>query len=313
MTGKWATSWSAALIVLLATAANGKALAGQSEGETSIPAIPAANNSWPEVNLNAVVLDKHGAPQAVDEKQFRLFEDGAERPLQFRGSPDSPVSIGFIVDCSGSMFNRRELVATAVKTIVKTLPEGSEVMEVSFSDQAFIDLRLTPVSGIDPAFPDHLDARGGTALYDAVIATEKYFAAHARYVRRALVLISDGYDNASKAGLEEAMRSLQYPGAPTFYAASVYGEKKSYAEVRLGSRAMEFLAQAGGGVAFTSSKDKDLPPAVARLADMISSQSVLHFTAADPERNGVARKLEVRLPIKEVEIHALPAYFAPAK
>ena len=73
------------------------------------------------------------------------------------------------------------------------------------------------------------------------------------------------------------------------------------------------VLRAGGGVAFTSSKDKDLPPAVARLADMISSQSVLHFTAADPERNGVARKLEVRLPIKEVEIHALPAYFAPAK
>lgn len=304
--------WGLAMIALLAVAAGGKNLLGQSSGDASRPALPAVNDPWPEVNLNAVVLDKHGAPQKVDEREFQFFEDGAERPLHLSGSPDSPVSLGFIIDSSHSMENRRGSVITAVNEIVKSLPDGSEAMAVLFAEEAYIDLPFTPVSTADLSFLDRMDARGGTALYDAIAATNTDFVAHARFARRALVLISDGYDNASQSQLEDILRSQQCPGAPTFYSLFVRTEDESNVEARFGRTAMEILAKAGGGVALTP-KEKDFAPAIARLADMIRSQYVLHFTAADPARDGKAHKLEVRLPVKDLRILALPAYYAPSK
>jgi Ca-activated chloride channel homolog len=312
LTRKWATLWSVALILLLAIAVNRRTLRGQSGAGTPAPETPVIDKLWPDVNLNVVALDKQGVPQKVDEQGFQLFEDGSVRPLQFRGSPDSPVSIAFMADSSGSMYNRRDSIATIVRAIVKTLPEGSEVMFVSFSDQAYVDLPFTPVSKVDLSFLDHRITRGGTSLYDAVIATENYFTNRARYVRRAIVLMSDGGDDASRQTLEDAMRSLQYPGAPSFYSLSVNGEKDSYIDIRHGHAAMQLLAKAGGGVAFRP-KEKDFMASAARLAKMIRCQYVLHFKPADPARDGSAHKLEVRLPIQDVQIHALPVYYAPSR
>jgi Ca-activated chloride channel family protein len=338
-TSKKCALWGIAAIALLAIAASGKAWAAQSSGDASRPAtqgsnssrpelnleieipnveddalhakVPGANDPWPEVNLNVVVLSKQGAPQTVDVSGFQLFEDKAERPLHFRGSADSPVSLGLLIDSSHSMEKRGPAISALVTTIVKALPAGSEAMAVLFDEEAYLDLPFTPASEIDYAFLDRVNAHGGTALNDAVVVAEKYFATHARYARRAMILLSDGGDNASKSDLGDILPSLQWPGAPTFYSFHIPDSQASGADARFGRIAMEILAKEGGGVAFTP-KEKDFASAAARLADMIRSQYVLHFTAADPARDGKAHKLEVRLPIKDVQIHALPVYYAPA-
>jgi len=311
-TWKRGALWSLAAITLLAVAAGGKSSLGQSSGDASRPAAPAVNKSWPEVNLNVVVLDKQGAPQTIDEQKFQLFEDGSERPLEFRTTADSPVSVALLIDTSGSMYNRRGSITATVNAIVKGLPSSSEVMVISFNETAYVNLRFTPVAQADFSFLSRLDTRGGTALFDTIVATEKYFAAHARYARRAIVLLSDGGDNASHLALGAAIRSLQWPGAPTFYSFLLPPTFVSGAETRHDKLAIENLAKAGGGVALTP-KEEDFAPAVTRLADMIRSQYVLTFTAADPARDGNAHKLEVRLPVKDVQIHALPVYYAPAQ
>jgi Ca-activated chloride channel family protein len=338
-TSKKCASWSLATIVLLIVAAGGKALSAQSSGDATRPATqgsnnsrpelnldieipnveddalhakaPAANDSWPEVNLNVVVLDKQGAPQTVEVSGFQLFEDKSERPLHFRGSADSPVSLGLLIDASQSMDKRKPAVSAAVITIVKALPVGSEVTAVSFDEEAHLDLPFTPVSSADLSFLDHMNAHGGTALNDAVVVAEKYFAAHARFARRAMVLLSDGDDNASKLFLGDIMPSLQWPGAPMFYSLIVLDPEDSGAQARHARVAMELLANGGGGIAFLP-KGKNFASAAAQLGDAIRSQYVLRFTAADPARDGKPRKLEVRLPAKDMRIHALPVYYAPA-
>ncbi len=312
LTRKPAAWWAATLIALLTIASGATALRAQSSTDTPVPEPPVIDKTWPDVNLNVVVINKQGVPQTIDEPQFQLFEDGVERPLQFRGSPDSPVSLAFLIDCSGSMFHRQGSIAAAVHAILNDLPNGSEVMEICFSDEAFLDLPFTPVSGIDYSFLDHMDARGGTALYDAVVVGEKYFAARARYVRRAVVLISDGGDNLSHSKKADAIRSLQWPGAPTLYSFLLPDTEVSGVRTQHDKVAMDLFAKAGGGVLFTP-KEKDFESAIARLAEMIRSQSVLYFTAANPARNGVAHKLDVRLPDKDLEIRAIPEYFAPAR
>lgn len=313
-TRKWAASkltalLSVALIALLAIAAGATRLAGQTPVGTSVPEPPVIDKSWPEVNLNVLVLDKHHVPQSVDEHQFQLFEDGVERPLQFRGSPDSPVSLALVIDSSGSIFKRKPAIIAAVTAIIKALPPNSEVMAVLFADEAFLDLPLSPASKVDFSFLDRLQARGGTTLYDTVSATEKHFLAHARYVRRAMVILSDGEDNASHISRAQAFGSMELPGAPVVYVCPPSKANFLQTQESVGLINMGFLSRYGGGADFNL--DPDPAAAAAQVAAAIRSQYVLQFTAADPARDGKRHKLELRLPDKNLPIHVLHQYFAP--
>jgi len=303
-----------ALIVLLGLAVDANWLAGQSSSGSSSPAIAATDNSWPDVTLNVLVMDKRGAPQKIDERAFQLFEDATERPLQFPDSADSPVSLALVIDSSGSIYKRKPEIVSAVTTIIHALPTDSEVMGVLFSANAYIDLPLTPVSKVDFSFLDQLNAHGPTALWDAVVATENHFVAHAKYARRALVILSDGEDNASRVTEENTLRSIERSGAPTVYLCTVHDKRKTLdalGESIRGHRVLNFLAKRGGGTVFNL--DPDPASTAAQIVAAIHSQYVLRFTAAEPTRNGKTHKLEVRLPVKDAQIYGLPSYFAPPK
>jgi Ca-activated chloride channel homolog len=305
--GKKFGSWSAALIVLLALAACANRLDGQHPSELTIAAI---DRSWPDVNLNVVVLDKSGAPQKIDEQAFQLFEDGAERQLRFPAAADSPVSLAFLIDSSGSTYKRKPDIVSAVTAIVKALPADSEVMATSFAGVAFLEFPFTPASKVDLSFMGRFSAAGPTALYDAIAATDDYFVANAKYPRRALVILSDGEDNASGYPVEMAYETMAWPGSPLIYPCLI--AKANYLERERGAGLirMKLLAKRGGGVVFNL--DPDPVAAAAQIVAAIRSQHVLQFTAADPEHGG-KHKLEVRLPIKDVQIHGPAAYFAPLK
>jgi len=311
-TWKRGALWGVSLILLLALVAGTKRLSSQSVAEASSPSILAEVTSWPDVNLNVVVLDKHGTPQKVDEREFQLFEDDTERPLQFRGSLNSPVSLAIMIDSSGSVFKHKDAIIAAVKAIVRGLPDGSEVTAVLFNYIAFLDLPFTDASKVDFSFLDRLQARGPTGLYDALVATEDHIAAHAKYARRALVILSDGEDNASHVPRGLAFRKMEQPGAPMVYACRVSKAPLIIPnDSAVGHINMNFLAKEGGGPGF--SLDPDPESAAVQIADAIRSQYVLRFTASNPARDGKEHKLAVRLPIKDLEIYGLPKYHAPEK
>lgn len=301
--------WELAIIALLSIAAGAIALPAQSGSDASNPAIPSADNSWPEFNLNVVVLDKNGAPQNVDEHQFQLFEDGAERPLRFLGSPDSPVSLALVIDSSGSIYKRKPAIVAAVTAIVKALPPDSEVTAVLFANYAFLDLPLTPVSQVSFSFLDHLDTRGGTTLYDTIVATESYFIPRARHARRAMVILSDGIDNASHVSMADAFSSMEQPGAPMVYVCPPSTANFLQTQKMVGLITMSGLAKWGGGVGFNL--DPDPAAAAAQVSAAIRSQYVLQFTAAHPARDAKKHKLKLLLPDRDLKIRALPQYFAP--
>jgi VWFA-related protein len=311
-TDKKAYSWSLMLIVLVAVMAVAKSVAPQSGGG-AIPAaaVVAASSPCPEVDLNVVVLDKQGVPQKVDEREFQLFENGVERPLQFRGSPDSPVSLALMIDSSGSIFKRKDAMIAAAKAIVNALPNDSEVMAVLFADKAYLDLPFTVASKVDFSFLDRLQASGPTGLYDAVVATEGHVVAHAKYTRRALVILSDGEDNASRVPRGVAFRKMEQPGAPMVYACVLSRANILQRDLMVGHINMKFLAKWGGGIEFNL--DPDPESAAAQIASAVRGQYVLQFTTPDPARNGKGRKIAMRLPAKDVQLHVLPGYFAPAK
>jgi apolipoprotein N-acyltransferase len=304
--------WWLAAVMSLGVAASGTLCAGQTSNGASSISGAAANDLWPDVNINTLVLDKQGVPQKIAEQDFHLFEDGTERPLRFQGSQDSPVSLALMIDSSGSVLKHKDAIVSAVKAIVNGMPDGSEVMAVLFTDKAFLDLPFTPVNKVDFSFLDRLQARGPTRLYDAVFATEDHIVAQAKYPRRALVILSDGEDNASHVSRRAAFWKLEQLGAPVVYACRL--SKASLLvpnDSAVGRINMKFMGKEGGGADF--SLDPDPESTAAQIAKAIRSQYVLRFTTARPARDGKARKITVRLPVKDVQIHALPVYFAPAK
>ncbi len=309
--GKMGASWGVALIMLLALASESNGLAGQSSGESASPANPSVASSWPEVNLNVLVTDKHGAPQKIDERAFQLFEDGTERPLHFPDLADSRVSLALIIDSSGSIYKQKQAIVSAVTTIIHGLPPDSEVMAVLFAADPYIDLPLTPASKVDFSFLDRLQANGPTALWDTVYATEQHLVAHAKYARRALVIFSDGEDNASHVKEGNAFWSLEQPDAPVVYSCPVSRANILQSELMAGHINLRFLAKRGGGTVFNL--DPDPTSTATQIVTDIRSQYVLQFTAADPARNGKAHKLRLHFPNKDVEIYGLSTYHAPGK
>jgi len=304
------------LLMLLGHAIVPSAQAWQSSGGPSNSATATADGSWPGVDLNVLVRDKRGVPQKVSERELQLFEDGTERQSHFADSADSPVSLALLIDSSGSIYKRKPEILATVTNIIHALPADSEVMGVLFAGIAYIDLPLTPIAKVDLSFLDRLDTRGPSALWDAMVATENHLVANAKYSRRALVILSDGEDNASTLNAQQALRLIEKPGAPMIYACRIndspgFWNSQGRADSYRGHRILKVIAQWGGGVEIDLGLDPASP--AAQIVAAIQDQRVLRFTSAGPTRNGKRHKLELRLPGKDVEIHGLPGFYAPPK
>lgn len=317
-TSKTRAFWTALRLVTLATnlaiVIGASTVVAQNDGKASGSDAARPNLSWPVVNLNVLVLDTQGEPQKVDEREFQLFENSSERPIQLRGSSDSPESVALLIDSSGSLLKRKAEIVSIVGTIMHSLPPNSEVMAVLFANQAFIDVPFTEVSKVDLSFLDRLDGRGPTALLDALVATENHIVTHAQYARRALIVLSDGEDNASHLSLSQTLRLIAQPNAPMLYACRVPDGRNVFAapgESLRGRRILQILVHHSGGVEIK--QDRDPAATAAAIVKDVRAQYVLQYATIDPARNGKVHKLDVRLQAKDLQIFGLPAFFAPSK
>lgn len=121
---------------------------GVSQAALSQVGAPAPQgHRWPNIDLNILVVDKSGQPQApIDRSAFHLFENGAERPIDSVTAGDVPVSLALLIDTSGSTYGNRNTISAVATAIIRSLPPGSEVMAVLFAEKAYIDLPFTPRS-----------------------------------------------------------------------------------------------------------------------------------------------------------------------
>jgi len=266
------------------------------------------------VDLNVLVVDREKHPVAgVDGAAVQVLDDGVSRTIESVTGTDGLISLCLVVDQSGSTKSMRQPISDAAVALVKRLPAGSEVMMVHFADEAFLDVPFTPVSSVDWSKVRLMESRGGTALYDALVAAEKFMLAYAHEKRRALVIISDGGDNASKLSLEQAARRLAWPGgAPLIYALRFSDGDEFPSESYHEERTLKTLTKAGGGVTLVAGNAKEMASKTEEISAMIGSQVVISFTSPDTENPGRFHKLDVRRPqgAKGEEIYAMPGFFA---
>ena len=158
-----------------------------------------------------------------------------------------------------------------------------EAFVVNFSDEAYIDQEFT--SNVNKLRDGlcHIESRGGTALYDAVVASADKLVADAKRPKQVLVLITDGEDNASTLNLEQTIRRVQELSGPVIYSIGLlFGDEMSHAEVRHARRALEMLSTETGGIAFFPKSLEQVDEIAAEVARDIRSQYTIGYHSTKP-------------------------------
>jgi Ca-activated chloride channel family protein len=248
-----------------------------------------------EVVLNITVLDD-GGHLVTDLKKddFKIFEDGVPQTIASFQHQDIPVSMGIIIDNSGSMRDKRAAVNTAALDLVKASNREDEAFVVNFSDEAFIDQDFTSDIGKLREGLSHIDSKGGTALYDAVVASADQLAKGAKRPKQALLIITDGEDNASTFSLEQTIRRVQDLQGPVVYSIGLlFGDGGGGRESRRARRALKLLSDETGGISFFPKSLADVDEIAAEVARDIRNQYTVGYHSTKPASLGGYRVVKV--------------------
>jgi VWFA-related protein len=252
-----------------------------------------------EVVLNATVLDGNRLVPDLKKDNFQVFEDGVPQSIISFQHTDLPVSIAIVVDNSGSMSRKRPAVNKSALDLIEASNPEDEAFVVNFSDEAFIDQDFTSdVNKLRDGL-GHLESRGGTALYDAVVASADKLANDAKRPKQVLILITDGEDNASTLNLEQTIRRVQQLSGPVIYSIGLlFGDEMSHAEVRHARRALEMLSTETGGMAFFPKSIENIDQIAAEVARDIRNQYTLGYHSTKPIAEPGFRRVQVNAEAK---------------
>lgn len=267
-----------------------------------------------EVLLHASVIDdKQHIVTTLDRGAFTVFEDGKPQNIISFHHVDIPVAMGIVIDNSGSMREKRSKVNQAALNLVRSSNPKDEVFVVNFNDEYYLDQDFTnDLLKLKEAL-EKIDARGGTALYDAVVASAEHLKRFAHLEKKVLFVVTDGEDNASNETLEQAIKHLQEENGPSVYAIGILGDEEHPKRAR---KALEIMAQHTGGIAFFP-KTLDEVDAISRtVASDIRNQYAIGYKPTNPRGNGGFRQIRVEAKAKghgKMMVRTKSGYYAGAQ
>jgi Ca-activated chloride channel homolog len=244
------------------------------------------------VLFNVTVTDNRGRyVSALKSSDFQIFEEGRLQTMKLFRAEDSPASVGLVLDNSGSMREKRADVAKAALDFVNASNSDDEVFIVNFNERVYLGLpREIPFTSdlaqIRSALLKSAPA-GLTALYDAMAVGIEHLKTGARD-RKALVVLSDGGDNASGRTLDEVLQIAQRSSA-TIYTIGIYDP--SDADRNPG--VLRKIAQVTGGRAYFPGSREDLGTVWSDIAGGIRSQYTIGYSSTNTNRDGAFRKVKI--------------------
>jgi VWFA-related protein len=267
-----------------------------------------------EVMLHASVIDdKQHIVTTLDRNAFTVFEDGKPQNIISFHHVDIPVAMGIVIDNSGSMREKRNKVNQAALNLVRSSNPQDEVFVVNFNDEQYLDQDFTNnLLKLKEAL-EKIDARGGTALYDAIVASADHLKQNARLEKKIIFVVTDGEDNASNETLEQAVRQLQQENGPSVYAIGILGDEE---HPKRAKKALEIIAQRTGGIAFFP-KTLDEVDAISRtIASDIRNQYAIGYKPTNPKGAGGFRQIRVEAKAKghgKMMVRTKSGYYAGAQ
>src|SRR5271169_4307371 len=229
------------------------------------------------VVLHTSVLDDRGKfADGLTADNFRVFEDKVEQKLSTFKREDVPVSMGLVIDNSGSMRDKRPRVNEAALTLVQSSNPQDEAFVVNFNDDFYLDLDKDFSSSIPELKEalERIDARGSTALYDAIIGSLDHLKKGVKE-KKVLLIVTDGEDNTSRSTLEKTIREIQKTDT-VIYTIGLLGQE-SKKGAKTAKKALMAIAQASGGLAFFPENVGDVHEICEQVAHDIRHQYTLAY------------------------------------
>lgn len=272
------------------------------------------------INVNVDVVVLHATAQdhknilvsGLDKDHFQVYEDGVLQEVKYFSHEDIPVTVGLVVDNSGSMSPKRTDVIAAALAFARSSNPQDQMFVVNFNEKVSFGLPVnTPftdqVAQLEIAL-SRIAATGETALYDAVAAALEHLKKGNRD-KKVLIVISDGGDNASKHKLTEILALVGQPGT-IIYTIGIFDEQDGDQNPGVLKR----LAKDTGGEAFLPESLKDIVPICERIAHDIRNQYTLAYVPTNRKRDGTYRAIQVKASAPgrgRLSVRTRTGYYAP--
>jgi Ca-activated chloride channel family protein len=244
------------------------------------------------VVLHASVTDHKGRVLTnLNESQFKIFENGKLQHVTLFRHEDVPISLGIIIDDSGSMMTKRARVEAAALAMVRESNPQDEVFIVNFNDDAYLDVPFTnDIHKMEQGLA-RIDSRGGTAMRDAISMSLDYMQRKAKKDKKVLMVITDGNDNESNISLERLVaRSNQFD--TLVYAIGLFSDEEKHEAVKA-RRALNELTAATGGLAFYPKDVSQVQTLAVEIARDIRNQYTIAYRPEIQALDGSYREIHV--------------------
>jgi Ca-activated chloride channel family protein len=244
------------------------------------------------VPLYVSVVDKNGKMVTnLPQSAFKVFENNVEQTLKIFNREDVPVSMGIIIDNSGSMREKRPKVAAAALELIKASNPQDEVFIVDFNDVAYLDAEFTSnIKKLEQVL-DKIDTRGGTAMRDAISMSIDYAKEKGKKSKKVLLVITDGNDNTSNETLEQLVRKARQSEV-LIYSIGLLNDEEPR-EGKAAKRALNELAIASGGLSYYPKTLGEVESITPQIAHEIRNQYILAYSPLNTALDGTFRAIKV--------------------
>lgn len=274
------------------------------------------------VQLPVSVLDKDGRMiDNLTKEHFQVFENNILQNVTLFKHEDIPLSLGLVIDNSGSMRNKRERVNTAALSFARDSNPDDETFIVNFDDSAYLEQDFTGSIGDLIDALDNIDTRGETAFNDAVYLSLDHVKEGKRD-KKALLVISDGEDNVSKYGFNKVLEHVREAKDVTIYAIGLLEENDQRGGLfkkppsKKAKDSLTQLAELTGGQAYFPKSVDEVEEICKRIAHDLRNQYTVGYTPSNNSPDGSWREIRVKVnppkSISKVTVRTKQGYYAPS-
>jgi Ca-activated chloride channel family protein len=269
-----------------------------------------------DVNLVLVpvtVTDRSGRfLTGLDRSRFKVLEDGIPQPIASFSTEELPVSIGLVLDVSGSMKQKLDTARSFVRALLDGAETSDESLLLTCADRPDLQIDLTTDSGRLGSVLQGARSQGRTALIDSVYQTiDRMKSAH--HTRKVLVVVSDGQDNYSRHTRSELISkaieseaqiyAVATPDAPGFQKAI------ELTEASRGMALLSDLANATGGMLFSLESYTSVASAAERITRTMHDQYLIGYYPVSAQRPGTPHRIQIKLDLPDVRLYAKSRYY----
>ena len=262
------------------------------------------------VYLHATVRNERGELVTnLGPSAFTVYESGARQTLSVFRHDDVPISLGILLDNSGSMREARPLVEAAALAALRASNPADETFIMNFADKAKVDVPFMSDLAALSAGVARLDSIGGTALRDAIASALDHLEDHAKNQRKVLLVITDGNDNASETPMDRIKQQAERSDVAVYAVGLLHQGDPS--KVERGRDALSALTESSGGLAQYPATADQAGAAAREIAGQMRHLYTLGYSPAAQMLDGSYRKVRVVAKGPErLHVRTRPGYWA---